>query len=309
MAHTLPGTYLPRLETMVIRAASQYPSRCRRLSTTRRHASIKPAYAPQVMASDSTIQRGSIFHSIVCDWRSFQLRANDRTARATSTTAPTIWTTRHHVLRSVNGPPFPIFEGHGRALPFHRSIGADAPGARRTAAPAPRHQLLESIDVRPVRVLDDRAEELGIRRRGIRVAQGRREIGMPQSHPEPFHLLALARELERVRDPGLGILDPLILALRAIHPMQRHLIHGGRLTVLGIPPGDDVGDAETKAIAVGKPERRVVGEPGLPHRPLSNAGPHLEEVLPDAPGPRPPRGRRQPDPFTFECGCIRAGGE
>src|SRR6185437_15626465 len=275
MAHTFPGTYLPRLETIVIRAASQYPSRCRRLSTTRRHASINPAYAPQVMTSDNAIQRGRIFHSIVCDWRSFQLRANDRTARATSTTAPTTWTTRHHVLRSVNRPSFSIFERHGRAFPLDRAIARDSPGAGRAAAAAPRDQLLEGIDVRAARVLDDRAEQFGVRRRRIRVAEGGREIGMPESDPEAFHLLALAREFQRVRDPGLGILDPLILALSAIHPVQRHFIQGCRLTILGIPSGDDVGDPEAEAIAVGESVRRVVSEPGLPHRPLCDAGPHL----------------------------------
>ncbi len=82
-AQTLPGTYLPRLETVQMRAAVQPSSRWPQPASMRRHATIRMAYMSQTRSTLRRIQPGWTRHSRgwVRSWS--QLLARERPANQT----------------------------------------------------------------------------------------------------------------------------------------------------------------------------------------------------------------------------------
>jgi hypothetical protein len=114
-----------------------------------------------------------------------------------------------------------------------------------------------------------------------RVAEGGREVRVPEPRPQPADGAAARREVERVVDPRVRILDPAILAEGAVHPDERNEVERRNVARDAGSSGDDVRHAESEAVPVGEPERRVVREAGTRHRELGRPGAHSQEVLPD----------------------------
>ena len=94
---------------------------------------------------------------------------------------------------------------------------------------------------------------------------------------------ALARR-ERIVDPYARRFDVLILAHGAIHPGERLLVDADGRLAFRIPERDDVGDAETEAIAIGEAVGGIVGEALGAHAARCRRGAHAEIVLPNANG-------------------------
>jgi len=102
---------------------------------------------------------------------------------------------------------------------------------------------------------------------------------VPQADPQPPDRAGGRRQFERVIAPCHRILAAPVLAQGAIHPREWHLVDPERRACGGIPSRHDVCDAEAKPVAVREPERRIVGEPGGRHRPLSDPGMDADVML------------------------------
>src|SRR5439155_16519622 len=83
-------------------------------------------------------------------------------------------------------------------------------------------------------------------------------------------------------DPRGGILDPGVLAQRAIHPAEQGLVHAHRPLGDRIPNGNDVRDPQPEAVAIREAGRRVVPKSGCRHSPMRFARVHAEKMLPYA---------------------------
>src|SRR5882757_5877869 len=126
---------------------------------------------------------------------------------------------------------------------------------------------------------------------------------MPESNPQSSYLARRRRQFQCIRGPGLGPLHAAILAQRAVHPGERDLVDSHRLVGSSIPPRHDVRDAESKAVAVGKTESRIVGKSGTHHRVLGDTGMQPYVMLAD------PLHRRSADaleaaPLLAECPVV-----
>src|SRR3989454_520821 len=116
--------------------------------------------------------------------------------------------------------------------------------------------------------------------RGVREAECRRQVGVPQPDPKPLHLPADLCQRLPLGDPRPGVLDPRVLAQRAIHPAERHLVQTDRPLRYGVPDRDDVGDPQAEAVAVREPPRRVIAETRRQHTAMGCPWAHAEKVLP-----------------------------
>src|SRR5258708_35377382 len=102
---------------------------------------------------------------------------------------------------------------------------------------------------------------------------------MPHPHTKPADGTSGRGKLERVSGPRRGILDPAILAQRAIHPGEWHFVDRDRFLGRVVPSLHDVGDAEPEPVPVRKAVRRVIAEAGARDRVLADAGPNAHAIL------------------------------
>src|SRR6267143_150293 len=167
-----------------------------------------------------------------------------------------------------------------------RSVGVDAPigcDVPDPDAPARGAPLDDGAQRSQEWLLGNEASEQGAKGgRGPGEPQRRRQVGVPDAHPEPLHLAAGPGEQLTLGDPRCGVLDPGVLAQGAIHPAERCLVHTHRPLGGRVPEGDHVGDPQPEAVAVGEADRRVVPKPSRRHSPLRFPRVHPEKVLPYA---------------------------
>src|SRR5947208_17158194 len=167
-----------------------------------------------------------------------------------------------------------------------RSVGVDAPIGCEVPDPDAQTRgapLDDGAQRSQEWLLRDEASEQrakGGRRTGE--PQCRRQVGVPDAHPEPLHLAAGLGERLSLGDPRVGILDPGVLAQRAIHPAEQGLVHAHRPLGDRIPNGDDVRDPQAEAVAIREAGRRVVPKSGCRHSPMRFARVHAEKMLPYA---------------------------
>ena len=129
---------------------------------------------------------------------------------------------------------------------------------------------------------------------------------MPDPAPEPLHRLTASGEFERVVDPTVRLLDALILALRAIHPAEWHLLECERAAGRLIPHRCDVGEARAKPVAIGEPSGGIVDEARVAHGALGRADDAAQEVLSHSTHSRR-RDRLESGPLLSEPRSIEHG--
>src|SRR2546425_141982 len=187
---------------------------------------------------------------------------------------------RLHCLQRAAGR---VFQSE-RPRSTHRRVGVDAPVGRQApdADAATGGAPFDHGAHRPDEGLlrHEAAQQRVKGGRGVREAECRRQVGVPQPDPKPLHLPADLCQRLPLGDPRPGVLDPCVLAQRAIHPAERHLVQTDRPLRYGVPDRDDVGDPQAEAVAVREPPRRVIAETRRQHTAMGCPGAHAEKVLP-----------------------------
>src|SRR2546423_1991968 len=150
-----------------------------------------------------------------------------------------------------------------RADELHFTAGVDSHGPQRATRAPPGDRLAQGRH--PGIVLNQLGDKILVCVERPGEAESRSEVGMPDAHPETVHVPAALRELERVLHPGSGILDATVLAQRAVHPGERHLVEWQRRRCCIAPHREHVRDAKTESVPIGEAGRGVEGEAGAGH--------------------------------------------
>ena len=102
---------------------------------------------------------------------------------------------------------------------------------------------------------------------------------MPDAAPHSLHCRARVGELDGVLHPTPWFFHSLILALRAVHPAERHLLESERCPAEIVPQRLHIGGTGAEPVAVGKPTGRVVRETGALHLALGLPHHATQEML------------------------------
>src|SRR5689334_22695577 len=208
-AHTFPGRYLPRLETVQIRAAPHPSSRWPQPESITRQATISMAYIDQTTSALNTSHPGLIRNSSGCERSASQLAVRLRAAKPTIARPTT-----HCARRSQRGRS--ELPTERLAIPALAQLGDVI--RREPGPPRFPHQL---GDRQPVRVLDQVQGRVAQRLRGWK----REPAGPALGHHVEQAAAVPARHHGHAHHERLRSREPEALALLG----EQHEIGGGEV--------------------------------------------------------------------------------
>ena len=232
VAQTLPGTYLPRLDSVQMRAAVRKRSSSPMLARMRRHPSTSTTKREQHEQEREGEPGGA----------QLPLERLGRCAVPVGEECPD--GERDDEDAKAHGEPGgPARTGHAAACSWNGTARFAASRSAIPSSAAGRERDAARPRARGRRAPHDAAAASSPPRRGcrtrvlaatscsqrLRIGLGRagetergREVRVPEAAPEPAAIAAGIGQLERLRDPAAGILVALILALHPVHPGERN---------------------------------------------------------------------------------------